>query len=505
VNIHERIRNDGLHGRIITAEAAANMFEDGMVVGVSGFTPSGYPKAIPLALAQRVRRSGEKLKLTLLTGASVGDELDGAWTEAGIISKRAPYQTNGACRESLNTSGGIEYIDMHLSRAPKEVRSGLFGPMDYAVIEACAITEDGDIVPTTAVGNSPAYVQYAKKVLVEINTSQPLALEGMHDIYVPRDPPDTAPIPLCSAGGRIGAPHIVCGPGKIAGIVITDIPDNTRGFYAVEEIHRAMARNLLDFLRGEVKAGRLGPKLHPLQSGVGSAANAVLAGIGDSEFRGLEFYSEVIQDSALDLLDRGTFSICSGTAVSPSPGRLKDFYENIDKYRDKIILRPQEISNSGEVVARLGVISMNTAIEADIYGNVNSSHIMGTRMMNGIGGSGDFARNASISIFLTPSTASGGKISCIVPMCSHIDHTEHDVGVIITERGAADIRGASPRERAPLIINNCAHPDYRDALLDYYRRALTGAHAGKAHTPHLMGEALSWHQRFNDTGSMKTH
>ena len=143
---------------------------------------------------------------------------------------------------------------------------------------------------------------------------------------------------------------------------------------------------------------------------------------------------------------------------------------------------------------------MNTALEVDIYGNINSTHVAGSKMMNGIGGSGDFARNAYLTIFYTPSVAKGGKISSVVPMCSHIDHTEHDVDIIITEQGIADLRGLEPRSRALEIINKCSHPDYRPILLDYYERAL--AATNKANTPHLIDEALSFHSRFLATGDM---
>ena len=141
------------------------------------------------------------------------------------------------------------------------------------------------------------------------------------------------------------------------------------------------------------------------------------------------------------------------------------------RYRNHMILRPQEISNHPELIRRLGCIAMNGLIEADIYGNVNSTHVMGSRIQNGIGGSGDFARNAYISIFMTPSTAKGGTISAIVPQASHVDHITQDVQVIVTEQGLADLRGLSPKQRARTIIANCAHPDYRPALEDYYRRA----------------------------------
>ena len=164
------------------------------------------------------------------------------------------------------------------------------------------------------------------------------------------------------------------------------------------------------------------------------------------------------------------------------------FNRELDSLKNKIVLRTQEISNHPEVIRRLGVIAMNGLIEADIYGNVNSTHIRGTAIMNGIGGSGDFARNAYLSIFMTPSTAKGGSVSAIVPMVTHVDHTEHDVQIIVTEHGLADLRGLSPKQRAAVIIDNTADPSFRPALKDYFDRACRLS-PGK-HTPHLLDEAF---------------
>lgn len=499
----DRIRCKELLQKIISAEEAALLIKDGMNVATSGFTPSGYPKAVPLALAEQVRQ-GRKVKINLWTGASVGDELDGELARVGAINKRLPYQTSNEIRKALNSqlqSGVVNYQDQHLSHTPQQVRYGFFGNLNVAIIEACAITEEGHIIPTTSLGNSPTFVQEADFVIVELNTSQPKELEGMHDIYIPQDPPNREPIPILKAGDRIGNPYILCGPDKIKAIVVTDIPDNVRPLGPIDDISKKMATNLINFLQDEVKAGRLPESLLPLQSGVGSVANAVLAGLLESDFENLEFYSEVIQDAAMDLVDAGKFIVCSGTSITPSVEGLKRFKENIDFYSKKLMLRPQEISNNPEVARRLGVISMNTAIEVDIYGHVNSTHIMGTKMMNGIGGSGDFTRNAYLSIFTTASTAKNGDISCVVPMVSHVDHTEHDVSVIVTELGVADLRNKSPRERALEIINNCAHPDYKEMLLEYYAEALEATKG--AHTPHLIGKSHDFHKRFLETGSMR--
>lgn len=493
-----RQRCKSLDSKVMTAEEAAKFINDGMVVGTSGFTPAGYPKAVPLALAKRAE-NGEQIGITLITGASVGPELDGALASSGVMKRRFPYQTNNDIRNKIN-DGTIKYQDMHLSHVPQLVKYGFLGEMDIAIVEAVAITEDGGIVPSTSIGNSATFVECAEKVIVEINTSQPLALEGVHDIYLPKAPPHREALPLVEASQRIGTTYIPCDPSKIVAVVFTDIPDATRPVAPIDEVSKKMAANLIGFLEKEVEAGRLPKNLLPLQSGVGSVANAVLGGLNDSKFENLEVYSEVLQDSVLDLLDSGKVKFASGTSITLSPDLLPKFYANFEKYKDKIMLRPQEISNSPEIARRIGVISLNTAIECDIYGNVNSTHIMGSRMMNGIGGSGDFTRNAYLSVFTTESIAKNGDISSIVPMVSHHDHTEHDVMVIVTEQGVADLRGLNPQERAEAIIENCAHPDYKDKLRDYLSRASSGK---LKHTPHLLNEALSWHQKFVETGSMK--
>lgn len=497
--LKERLRSPKAEAFLMDADTAARFVEDGMVVGVSGFTPSGYPKAVPLAVADRAKK-GEKFKVTLYTGASVGAEIDGAWAEADIIKKRLPYHTNAAMRNKIN-DGSIEYLDMHLSHSTQFVNYGQIPQVDIAIVEALAITEEGNLIPTTGIGNAPAFVKNAKKVIVEVNLRKPMALEGMADIYMPENPPARQPIPICHPADRVGTPYIECGWDKIAGIVITDMQDMTRPLGAVDEASKLISKNIIKFLENEVAAGRLTNSLLPLQSGVGSVANAVLYGLCDANFENITCYTEVVQDSMLDFLRTGKAVMASTTSLSPSPEALVKCEEEMDFFRDKIILRPQEISNNPEVIRRLGVIAMNTALELDIYGNVNSTHIMGSKLMNGIGGSGDFTRNGSITIFSTPSTAKGGAISSIVPMVSHVDHTDHDVMVIVTEQGYADLRGLSPKERAVKIIENCAHPDYKEALMDYFNRA---CESGPKQTPHILREALSWHIKFMETGTMKT-
>lgn len=465
-----RIRYPAYLDRVMNAEAAAGFIKPGMVLGVSGFTIAGYPKAVAAVLARRAR-SGEKLDLTVYSGASLGEEFDGELARAGAFRARMPYQTNKDLRNAIN-SGDISYHDVPLGQMPVWVKNHFLKPVDVAIIEAAAIDENGNIIPTTSVGTSNIYAECADKIIIEVNTYVPACIEGVHDVYSPARPPHTKPIPIEKVGDRIGTPYIKCDPSKVVAIVESDIPDNGRIVSPVDDEFRQMAANLIDFLHSEVRADRLCDPLPPLQAGVGSVSNAVLEGLAKSDFEHMTVYSEVLQNSIFDLIDAGKVDFASGTSLTISADRRDDFFRHFDKYRDKIILRPQEISNHPEVIRRLGVIAINTVIEADIYGNTNSSYIDGSRLMNGVGGSGDYCQNAGLSIFITKSTAKNGALSCIVPQVSHVDHTIHEIHALITEQGVADLRGLDPVDRAKCIIENCAHPDFRPALREYLENAI---------------------------------
>jgi succinyl-CoA:acetate CoA-transferase len=499
-----RVLHTGLQQRLMTATQAAALIPAGAHVGMSGFTGAGYPKAVPLALADRIaseNAAGRPFRIGLWTGASTAPELDGALAKVNGVELRMPYQSDPTSRQRIN-SGQMEYTDIHLSHVAQYVWFGFFGKLDVAVIEVAGILPDGRLIPSTSVGNNKTWLDQADKIILEVNHHQPAALEGMHDIYYGTAlPPQRKPIPMTAPDERIGEPYLRCDLSKVVAVVETAQGDRNSVFATPDAVSEAIAGHLIDFLQHEVKMGRLGPSLLPLQSGVGNIANAVLAGLNAGPFEQLQAYTEVLQDGMLDMLISGKLASASATALSLSPAAAERFERDIAFFRERIVLRPQEISNHPELIRRMGLIAMNAMIEADIYGNVNSTHVMGSSIMNGIGGSGDFARNAFLSIFMTPSTAKGGAISCIVPMVSHVDHTEHDVQVIVTEQGLADLRGLSPKERAALVIERCAHPDFRPLLQDYVERARRGAPG--LHTPHLLKEALSWHSRYLDTGTMR--
>lgn len=486
--------------KFITADEAAALVQHDDNVGFSGFTPAGCPKVVPGAIARRAEAehaAGRPFKIGMFTGASTGDRLDGALARAEAVKFRTPYQSNKDMRTGIN-AGANPYFDMHLSMVAQELRYGFLGKVDVAIVEAADVTEDGEIVPTCGVGILPTICRLADKIIVELNDKHPKEIRGMHDLAEPLDPPHRREIAIYSPSDRVGATCIKVNPAKIVGVVRTSEPNDEGGFAPLDEVTQAIGNNVAQFLVSEMEAGRLPKEFLPLQSGVGNVANAVLGALGDNEkIPAFNVYTEVIQDAVIALMKKGRVKFASGCSLSVTRPVIQDIYANLDFFKDKLLLRPQEYSNNPEVVRRLGIITINTALEADIFGNINSTHVNGTRMMNGIGGSGDFARNGYLSIFTTPSTAKEGKISAFVPMVSHLDHSEHSVKIIITEYGIADLRGKSPRQRAEEIIEKCVHPDYKPLLREYLELGVKGQ------TPQDLACAFAFHQEVAASGDMR--
>jgi succinate CoA transferase len=486
----------------LTAEEAAELIPQAAMVAFSGFTAAGAAKAVPKALAARARRlhqAGRPFQISVLTGASTGPSLDDALAEADAIRWRAPYQSSAALRKRIN-DGRVAFVDMHLSHVPQAVLQGFFGPVDVAVIEATEVTPDGRVYLTSSIGASPTFLQVAKKVILEVNRHHPRRISAMADIVIPRPPPHRAAIDLDHPLQRIGKTYARVDPEKVVGVVETDQPDELGGFDAADPTSRAIAGHVVRFLLDERAAGRIPPEFLPLQSGVGNIANAVMEGLGDNpDVPDFTMYTEVLQSSGFELMRRGRLLGASTCALTLTPAQMKDLGEQLDFFAPLIVLRPQEISNNPAVLRQLGVIALNTALEVDLYGHVNSTHVCGQTMMNGIGGSGDFTRNAYLSIFLCPSAVKGGRISTVVPMCAHVDHNEHSVQVVVTEHGLADLRGLAPAERARRLIDRCAHPLYRDYLYRYVRDA------GPGHIRHDLGRCFELHQNLLRCGAMLPH
>jgi len=463
-------------------EVAADIPADA-VLAVSGFGSVGYPKAVPRALT----RTDRDLALTVISGGAVGDEIDTELAEADAVARRYPFATREAVRERAN-DGRTAFRDPHVSDIADAVRFGGLPDPDVAVVEAVSVG-DGWLVPSTSVGQTPALVETADRLVVEVNDAQPRALEAFHDVYTPDPPPDREPVPLERVDGRVGSPRITFDSTTLEAVVRTDRPDAPYEFRDPTDADRALGEHIVTFLADEAERNPALSETVALEFGVGSIGNALMGALEAGTFgdRRVAYFGEVVQDGLLDALDDGLLDGASATSLALSADGQRRLFDDIERYAGDVVLRPAEVSNDAGLVDRFGVVAVNAAVEVDLYGHVNSTHIGGSRLVGGIGGSGDFARHALVSVVACPATAAGGDVSRVVPMATHVDHTEHDVDVVVTDRGVADLRGLSPRESAEALVA-VAHPDFRPDLRRYLERA---SEAG-GHVPHDLDVAFDW-------------
>ena len=493
-----QIRNKSLLSKVVSAEKAVESIQDGMIIGTTSGDGSAFPRAFFSALAEKAECKGE-FRIQIWAGGPISNEIDGILTQKGLISRRLGQQSNSILRKAIN-QGKVSFIDLPSGMFSIKIRERRLGCPDVSVIEAMAITEEGFIVPTTSVLDGPSHLQVAEQVIVELNNDYPIQLEGIHDIYIPQPPPYRKPIPLIHVLDRIGFPYIPIDPKRITYIVESNQIYVSKKDIPLDRESLQVGRHVVNFLEREVQKRGLSKSLLPLELGLGSLAEAVMEGLLRSDLGPLEIYTAVIGDGILNLMDAGKVSGMSVSGLSFSLKGFERFWRKLDKYKEMIILRPVEIADCPEVILRLGVIAINGALEVDIYGHVNSTHVQGSHIITGIGGSGEFAQNAYLSIFILPSSRDNQKISSIVPMTTHVDHSEHSVDVIVTEQGVADLRGLDPIERANLIIENCAHPVFRPYLRRYLRNAKKES---SGHEPHFLKEAFNLHLNFLEKGTMR--
>jgi succinyl-CoA:acetate CoA-transferase len=478
--------------RIATAEDAAASIGNGMTVAMSGYAMAGYPKAVVEALVQR-KRSGEDLSFGLITGANVPwlDETLGA---EELVTRRAPMVAGRALAAQAN-DGSLRYVEQQMSKMPRLLRSNSLGEIDIAVVEALGFDRNGDLIPSSSIGMTHYLMDAADEIIVEINAAQPEVLRELHDIYIPEAAPGTRPIPLVRTNQRIGKSGIPVDPGKIRCVVHTDIPERMGSQPTGTAATKDIADHLFDFLEVEVR--RTG-HLPPIQTGFGSLADSVADAFQHSGFDDLRFFCGGITEPVLELLASGKATALSTGGLGMSE-RVEQILENVPDLSHHLVIRNGDITNSAEVIGRLALVALNTGIEIDIYGNVNASHIAGSRVVNGIGGGASFAQNAGLSVILIPATAKGGAISNIVPMVSHQDIGEHDVDVVVTEHGVADLRGLDDGERADAIITHCASEAYQGQLSAYLQ---TAREQCGGHHPQLPEAAFGWYRRLEDEGTM---
>ncbi|HCF57488.1 MAG TPA: acetyl-CoA hydrolase [Myxococcales bacterium] len=472
-SLKERVEHKALLSKVVPVDEAVKLVTPGCQIAISGFTKSGEPKGFLMALAKYLREEAPETRFTLLSGASLSEEAEGPL--APFIGKRGPYMSSSASRKRIH-SGEMDFSDVHLSAFGRNLIFGIYGEIDLAVVEVSRIRADGSVVLSSSVGISAEALIKAKKVVLEVNTAVP-DYTGFHDIAVPPVYPKVAwPLPVVNVGDRVGADGVELDPSKVVAVIESNVPDFPVPFKPTGEIDRQIARNVIEYLMHCREWLGWGDRLPPIQSGVGNIANAVVGELYSSPFRRVRFWTEVFQDGMMRFVeDDAKFDCASATAISFSAEGRAQFDRLFERCRERLVLRPMWLSNSPEIITRLFVVAMNTPLEVDIYGHANSTHVDGSKLINGLGGSGDFLRNAYLSIVHTPSVRKlrdGRTVSCVMPYVGHIDHTEHDIKCVVTEQGFAQITDLrSPRRRAVEVIDKCAHPHFRPVLHGYLKIA----------------------------------
>ncbi|WP_424019704.1 acetyl-CoA hydrolase/transferase C-terminal domain-containing protein [Halorientalis pallida] len=464
------------------ATAAADLIPDDGTVPMSGLS------AGPKDIAHELAASNRGLSLTVPASADAGFVADTELPNADALDLRYPFSAWPNLKRAIN-DGRVGFVDDHLSVVEQSVAQGQFGDPDVAVVEALAVGEDW-LVPTTAVGGVPGFVAAADEVIVEVNEALPLELQHLHDTWSPATPPRD-PLSLSDPGERLGDQFVRFDSDKLAAVVRTENDPIPYPFRDPSDAERAIADNAIEFLADELAENPAFRERFAFEVGIGSLGNEITERIGDLDFgdRQVSYFGEVAQDGLLDLLEAGTLSAASATALVLGEDGISRLLDRPELVAENVVTRSMSVSNDPGLIRAFGVVAINTAVEVDVYGHTNSSHVRGSQLLQGIGGSGDFARNGLLSMMVLPSTAKDGEVSRIVPMASHVDHPDHDVDVVVTEHGVADLRGLTPDERFEALVGECAHPDFRPDLRRYGERAAEGG----GHMPHDLPTAFDMH------------
>jgi acyl-CoA hydrolase len=464
--LRSRVKDVDLLDKVMDAEDAVRKFVAGSkAIAISGMTGTGYPKVVPRAMSEYVERAGERFDVVVYGAGTVGVDLEEHLSRIGV-RRRFPIGASAEVTRKLVNSREFEAYDMWLTEYSRWLRDDVltrrFSGIDIAIVEATGVTEEG-LVLGTSVDAIPVFIEKARGVIVELSLVKPYML-GLHDIYVPKI---NEVIPVRSVLDRIGDRVVKVPKSKVMAVVPSTIDDQRGAYSPGGDIDRRVVENIVDFLSKEASEDpNLRTDYVTLQPAAGPIASLLADRIHEIGFS-LSIWGEIASVRWLKTLS-GNVKAISGSAIYTLPGdeRLREeFYENIDEFKDRVVLRPQAISNSPEIISRFYHINVQQAIEVDVYGQVNITYI-GDRFIVGVGGSGDHAKASYITIVALPSITGSG-LPRVVPLVYHVDLVDHDVDIIVTDQGWADLRGLSPLEKARAIIEECAHPSYKDILWDY--------------------------------------
>lgn len=344
----------------------------------------------------------------------------------------------GRPTERAVNDGLAEYVPCFFSELPKLFREGYL-PVDVAMISVSPPDDDGYLSFGVSVDYTLEAARRAKAVVAEVNARMPR-----------------------TRGSRI---HI----SEIDALVETDYP--------LPEVPPAEVSGLEERIGEHIAS--LVPDGATLQLGIGAIPDAALRFLGGKKDIGI--HTEMFSDGVLDLLDKG---VVTNRRNLLNPGKMVATFlmgtERLYRFahdNPAVLMMPVDYTNDPRVAGRLpGLVSINSAIEVDLYGQV-CADMIGPRQYSGVGGQVDFIRASSLSpggksIIAFPSTGKGGTVSKIVAALrpgAAVTTSRYDVDIVVTEYGAAALKGRSVARRAEALIA-IAHPDFRGRLRAEWNR-----------------------------------
>ncbi len=383
----------------------------------------GEPTTLVEAL---IAQAGEIGRVSAFAATSFSGLLDAAAGEKIAVSSMGAI---GALR-SLSAANRLSVIPCHVSQVASMIEQGLIG-CDVAFVQVSPPDAEGNHSFGLITDFVEAAVDKARVVIAEINERVPF-----------------------THGPMLHASRIHCA------VRVARAPVEVRAA-AISETDLAIAK----IVAGYIEDGAV------LQVGVGAMPDAILRLLFDR--RDLGVHSGMIGDGLVDLVEAGVLTnvskpIDTGVSITGALIGTRRLYDFVDR-NPAIGMRNSAYTHNQAILSQLSkLITINSALEVDLTGQVNAEQT-GSTYMGGTGGQVDFVRAGARSpgghaFIALPATAKGGKLSRITTQLSGpVTTARSEVDVIVTEFGAAELKGRRIGERAKRLVA-IAHPDFREDL-----------------------------------------
>ena len=415
---------------ICTADEAVDAIEDNynLVYGHAVGAPQVFNKALA---AHKDRFTNVSIYHLLTSGTP--------WHMSPEMKGHLQPISSFVCKVSHKAydAGLVEFLPSYFRQVPSLFTDGLY-PVDVAVVQLSPPDEEGYCSFGVSCDYTKPATESAKIVIAEINEQMP-CIDGDNFIHVT----------------------------DLDYIIETSYPLSERPFDEATEVEIEIAKLCASLINdGDT-----------LQLGIGALPNAVLSLLKDRKDLGI--HTELFTEGIIDLVNEG---VITGKSKTLHPNKIiatfvmgtKRVYDFLDN-NPIIEMHSVDYVNDPYVIGQNdNMVSINSCIEVDLMGQVNSESI-GTRQYSGTGGQVDYVQGSRLSkggksIIAIPSTALRGSKSRIVPFLTQgatVTTSRNDVDYIITEYGIAHLRGKTLRERAKLLIE-LAHPKYKEELIEEF-------------------------------------